>query len=89
MPRLREVRMPKFPECWESCGNCASETIRIETLLVAPGERIERDATILILETGKVALDIPCPYAGKIVEVFVGQYDEVSEDMPLLLLECD
>ncbi|WP_197706909.1 biotin/lipoyl-containing protein [Sterolibacterium denitrificans] len=81
--------MPKFPECWESCGNCAAETIIIETLLVAPGERIERDATLLVLETGKVALDIPCPYEGRVVEVFVERYDEVSEGMLLVTVECE
>jgi len=84
MSELREVRMPKFPECWESCGNCAAGEIRIETLLVAPGEFVERDATILVLETGKVALDIPCPCEGTVVEVFVEQYDEVSEGMLLM-----
>lgn len=89
MSQLREVRMPKFPECWESCGNCAAEAIIIETLLVAPGEYIERDATILVLETGKVALDIPCPCEGRVVDVFVEQYDEVSEGMLLLTVACE
>ena len=68
MPRLREVRMPKYPECWETCGNCAAGDVIVESLLVAPGDVIECDTTILILETGKVALDIPSPYAGRIIE---------------------
>lgn len=89
MSEVREVLMPKFPECWESCGNCASSAITIETLLVAPGERVERDATILVLETGKVALDIPCPCEGLIIEVFVEQYDEVSEGMLLMTVAVD
>lgn len=84
MSALREVFMPKFPECWESCGNCASEAITIDSLLVAAGEFVERDATILVLETGKVALDIPCPCEGTVVEVFVEQYDEVTEGMLLM-----
>lgn len=89
MSQTREVRMPEFPACWESCGNCASEAITIASLLVAPGERVERDATILVLETGKVALDIPCPCEGRVVEVFVEQYDEVSEGMLLMTVDVD
>jgi biotin carboxyl carrier protein len=87
MAQLLEVRMPKYPECWESCGNCAAGDVIVESLLVAAGDVIERDATILVLETGKVALDIPSPYAGRVVEVFVEQYDPVAEGALLLTLE--
>lgn len=85
--KLIEVRMPKYPECWESCGNCAAGDVIVQSLLVAPGDVIERDATILVLETGKVALDIPSPQAGRVVEVFVGEYDPVSEHELILTLE--
>ena len=87
MSRIVEVRMPKYPECWETCGNCASGEVVIETLLVRPGDRIERDATLFVLETGKVALDIPSPQAGRVVEVFVAEGDEVAEGQLLLTLE--
>lgn len=87
MSRLREVRMPKYPECWETCGNCAAGDVIVESLLVAPGDVIECDTTILVLETGKVALDIPSPYAGRIIEVFIEQYDPVEEGALLLTLE--
>ncbi|MBP9219550.1 MAG: hypothetical protein KBD39_10600 [Sterolibacterium sp.] len=87
MSTLREVRMPKYPECWTTCGNCASGDILIESLLVAPGDIIERDATLLVLETGKVALDIPSPYEGRVVEIFVEQYDPVAEGALLLTME--
>ena len=89
MATLKEVRLPKFPECWETCGNCANGDILIDTLLAAPGDHLERDATLLVLETGKVALDIPCPYEGTVVEVFVEQYDVVEEGMLLLTMEVD
>lgn len=86
MSQLLEVRMAKYPECWESCGNCAAGEVIIESLLVAPGDIIECDATILVLETGKVALDIPSPHAGRVIEVFVEKYDPVAEDALLLTL---
>ena len=84
-----EVRMPKYPECWESCGNCANGDVFILELLVKPGEHLERDDNILTLETGKVALDIPSPYSGRILEVHVTEGDTVDEGALLLTLAPD
>lgn len=89
MSRIVEVRMPKYPECWETCGNCGSGEVVIETLLVRPGDEVGRDDTILVLETGKVALDIPSPQAGRVVEVFVAEGDSVPEGALLLTIETD
>ena len=82
-----EVRMPKYPECWVTCGNCGSGEVVIQTLLVRPGDEIGRDDTILVLETGKVALDIPSPQAGRVVGVFVDEGDLVAEGQLLLTIE--
>ena len=82
-----EVRMPKYPECWETCGNCGSGEVVIQTLLVRPGDEIGRDDTILVLETGKVALDIPSPQAGRVVGVFVDEGDLVAEGQLLMTIE--
>ncbi|MDE2585175.1 MAG: dihydrolipoamide acyltransferase [Betaproteobacteria bacterium] len=81
-----EVRMPKYPECWESCGNCAQGDVFVLELLAKPGDTLERDDNILTLETGKVALDIPCPHAGTVVEVFVTEGDILAEGALLLTL---
>lgn len=81
------VRMPKYPECWESCGSCASGNVFILELLVKVGDTIERDDNILTLETGKVALDIPSPRAGRIVEIHVTEGDTVDEGALLVTLE--
>lgn len=81
------VRMPKYPECWESCGSCASGNVFILELLVKVGDTIERDDNILTLETGKVALDIPSPRAGLIVEIHVTEGDTVDEGALLVTLE--
>lgn len=86
MSQLIEVRMPKYPECWETCGNCGSGEVVIQSLLVRPGDEIERDATILVLETGKVALDIPSPQSGRVVEVLVEEGEAVAEGRLLMTL---
>jgi biotin carboxyl carrier protein len=79
--------MPKYPECWSSCGSCASGDVFILALLVKVGEEVQRDDNILTLETGKVALDIPTPYAGRVVEIHVIEGDTVDEGVPLITLE--
>lgn len=89
MSRLVEIRVPIYPECWETCGSCAQGEVVIEEVLVKPGDLLQCDDNVIILETGKVALDIPTPYAGRVVEVMVAAGDEVAEGTLILTLETD
>ena len=81
------VRMPKYPDCWSSCGSCASGDVFILELLVRVGDMVAHDDTILTLETGKVALDIPSPHAGRVVQMHVTEGDTVDEGALLVTLE--
>ncbi len=81
------IRMPKYPECWQSCGSCASGDVFILEMLVKPGDLIARDDNLLTLETGKVALDIPSPQAGRVLAIHVTAGDTVDEGAPLVTLE--
>ena len=87
MSRIVEVRIPKFPECWDSCGNCANGEIVVDDVLVLPGDRVEREDNLIVLETGKVALDIPTPSDGRVVELHVAAGDAVNEGQLILTLE--
>lgn len=89
MSRIVEVRIPKYPECWESCGSCGSGEISVDEVLVSPGDRVKRDDTLIVLETGKVALDIPSPFSGKVVELFVIPGDSLDECQVFMTLEID
>lgn len=82
-----EVRIPKYPECWVSCGNCGQGNIVVDDVLVLPGDTVERDDTLIILETGKVALDIPSPESGTVVELFLSPGDKVIERQLILTLD--
>ena len=84
---LIPVRMPKYPECWESCGSCASGDVFILEVLVQPGDVVQRDDNILTLETGKVALDIPTPHAGRVATVHVTAGDTVDAGDLLVSIE--
>ena len=84
---LKEIRMPKLPECWESCGACGQGAISVLEIPVAPGDHVLRDETVLVLETGKVALDIPSPCSGVVDKVWVTQGGPVDEgDLIMTLL---
>ena len=85
--QIIEVRIPKYPECWESCGNCASGDVIVDDVLVLPGDTVERDDTLIVLETGKIAIDIPAPHAGRVVELLVAAGDKVAERQLFLTLE--
>ena len=89
MPKLIEIHLPRYPECWTSCGNCGSGEVSVDDVLVAPGDLVARDDTLLILETGKVALDIPAPQAGRIVDVFVAPGDMVAERHSIMTLDIE
>lgn len=89
MSKIIEVCLPKYPECWTSCGNCGSGTVSVDDVLVVPGDHVERDDTLLILETGKVALDIPAPQAGKVIAVFVAPGDLVQERQLIIHLASE
>lgn len=71
--------MPRFPECWDTCGSCGNGEVMIDAVHVRPGDRIRADEPLITLETGKVALDIPSPYEGTVVKVLVGEGESVAE----------
>jgi len=78
--------MPQYPECWETCGSCGSGEVTVQSLLVRPGDLLKRDDTILVLETGKVALDIPAPQAGRVLAVYVEEGQAIAAGQLLLAL---
>ena len=85
--RIIELRLPRFPECWESCGNCANGNVIIDDVLVFPGDRVARNDVLIVLETGKVALDIPSPESGTVLDVCVAPGDTVCEHQLYMTLE--
>jgi pyruvate/2-oxoglutarate dehydrogenase complex dihydrolipoamide acyltransferase (E2) component len=87
MSRIVEVHIPKYPECWTSCGNCGSGEVSVDDVRVLPGDAVARDDTLIVLETGKVAIDIPAPTAGTVVELFLAAGDLVGEGRLILTLE--
>jgi pyruvate/2-oxoglutarate dehydrogenase complex dihydrolipoamide acyltransferase (E2) component len=68
---------------------CAQGNVMVDEVLVKPGERVQFDDNVIVLETGKVALDIQTPHAGRVVEVFVEAGQEVAEGIVILTIATD
>jgi pyruvate/2-oxoglutarate dehydrogenase complex dihydrolipoamide acyltransferase (E2) component len=79
--------MPKYPECWETCGDCGRGEVFVVKVHVKPGDTLRADDNLITLETGKVALDIPSPLGGRIVEVMVGEGDTLAEGQVIATIE--
>src|SRR3954468_1080811 len=73
-----DVRVPRLAEGVESAT--------VANILVAPGDRIEKDQVILELETEKAVGPIPSPIAGEVARIHVKAGDEVSVGQPLITL---
>ncbi len=58
-------------------------------MLVAAGDRVECDASLVALESDKATMEIPSPYAGVVRRVLVSVGDRVSEGGVLLEMEVD
>ncbi|HNN07481.1 MAG TPA: dihydrolipoamide acyltransferase [Azospira sp.] len=86
---VSEIRMPKYPECWSSCGSCASGDIFVLEVFVNPGDHIDCEDNIISIETGKVALDIPTPWAGTVRSVHIEVGDKPDEGALLITLDRD
>ncbi|MCX7173892.1 MAG: lipoyl domain-containing protein [Proteobacteria bacterium] len=78
--------MPMFPECWDSCGNCAQGDVVVSEVHARTGQTLKPDDRVIVLETGKVALDIPSPNSGTVSEVFVKVGDTLAAGQLLCIL---
>lgn len=50
---------------------------------VEEGESVEKDQTLLTLESDKASMDVPCPYEGVVVKKLVQVGDKVSTGTPV------
>ena len=66
----QEIRLPDIGDF---------KDVPIIEILVAPGQSVRKEATILTLESDKATLDVPAPEDGVIGEVHVKVGDKVSQ----------
>ena len=64
------------------------KNIPVIEVLVKPGDTIEKETSLLTLESDKATMEVPSPAAGVVKEVKVKVGDKVSKDTPILTLEA-
>ena len=64
-----------------------AEGAEIVEVLVAPGDTIEVEQSLIVVESDKASMEIPAPHAGVVTELRVAVGDTVSEGDVILLLE--
>ncbi len=61
--------------------------VEIVEVLVKPGDRVEKETSLITLESDKATVEIPSPLAGIVKELRIKIGDKVSQGSPILLLE--
>ncbi|HYX09900.1 MAG TPA: 2-oxo acid dehydrogenase subunit E2 [Bacteroidales bacterium] len=75
----REIKLPEISE--------NIDTATVVRVLVAEGDKVDEDQSLIEIETEKAASDVPSPAAGTIKEVKVQQGDEIKVGSVILILE--
>ncbi|UCH41784.1 MAG: dihydrolipoyllysine-residue acetyltransferase [Gammaproteobacteria bacterium] len=65
------------------------QDIEIIEILVAPGDQVEQEQSIIVLESDKATMEIPSPYAGTIEALKVSVGDRVNEGDAIASLKAD
>ena len=84
-----DIRFPKVNGCWENCGECKNGSIFVQSVLVSVGDRIKQEDALLIVETGKMAIDFPSPVSGRVTAVYVQDYDVLQENDRIVRIAPD
>ena len=80
MSNLVEVKVPDIGDF---------KDIPIIEVLVKPGDRIDKETSLITLESDKATMEVPSPEAGVVKDVRLKLGDKVSQGAVILTLECD
>ncbi|GAB2536415.1 dihydrolipoyllysine-residue acetyltransferase [Rhodanobacter koreensis] len=58
-------------------------------VLVKAGDRVEKEQSLITLESDKATMEVPAPFAGTVKEVKLKVGDEVSEGAVIAIIETD
>jgi dihydrolipoamide dehydrogenase len=65
------------------------EGVDVVEILVAQGDRVEAEQSLIVLESDKATMEIPAPVAGVVRVLSVAVNDQVSEGDPIATLEVE
>lgn len=77
---IEKVKIPDFGDV---------QDITVVEVFIAPGDKIEEEASLITLESEKAVMDIPSPFSGIIKEVLVKEEDAVASGDVIALIETE
>ncbi|MBI4293585.1 MAG: dihydrolipoyllysine-residue acetyltransferase [Betaproteobacteria bacterium] len=80
MSTIRQILVPDIGDF---------KDVEVIEILVKPGDRVEKEGSLISLESDKATMEIPAPAAGIVRELRVKIGDKVSEGSLILLLDED
>ncbi|SFK86751.1 dihydrolipoyllysine-residue acetyltransferase [Rhodanobacter glycinis] len=80
MADLKEVHVPDIG---------GHDNVPVIEVLIKPGDRVEKDQSLITLESDKATMEVPAPFAGTVKEVKLKVGDEVSEGAVIAQVEAD
>ncbi|HBE93650.1 MAG TPA: dihydrolipoyl dehydrogenase [Gammaproteobacteria bacterium] len=80
MTKLTEVRLPDIGDF---------DTVEVIEVLVAAGDSVAQEDSLITLESDKATMEIPSPAAGTVAELKVSVGDKISENDLILMLDAE
>jgi pyruvate dehydrogenase E2 component (dihydrolipoamide acetyltransferase) len=65
------------------------DDVEVIEVLVAPGDTVTEEQSLITLESDKASMEVPSPHAGRVVELRLAVGDRVAKGSPMLVLELD
>ena len=78
MPQIKEVLVPDIGDFDE---------VDVIEVLVKPGDQINKEDSMITLESDKATMEIPSPWDGVVKELKVKVGDKVAQNSPILTME--
>ncbi len=78
---MSETQTIRLPDIGDFQG------IEVIEVLISPGDTIEKDESIITLESDKATMEIPSPVSGRVTAVAVSVGDRISEGDPIAEVE--
>lgn len=66
-----------------------AEAVEVVELNIEVGDVIDKDDTLIVVETDKASMEIPSPKAGKVVAVLVKEGDSLQQETAIIELEVE
>ena len=79
MADLKEARVPDI----------GGDKVPVIEVLIKAGDRVEKEQSLITLESDKATMEVPAPFAGTVKEVKVKLGDEVAEGTVIAMIEAD